>query len=98
MLNNRNILCSKALNMKYLKKIKAEAAKRNIPLKKLANSIQITEEGLKKALRNDSLSVQQLNTICGELSIDVGELFILKNSMNRKMDRNLSFLSNKVFC
>jgi DNA-binding Xre family transcriptional regulator len=84
--------------MKYLKKIKTEAAKRNIPLKQLANSIHVSEEGLKKALRNDSLSVQQLNKICGELSIDVGDLFLLKNTTDRKMDRNLHFLSNKVFC
>lgn len=91
-------LHAKALNMKYLKKIKVEAAKRNVPLKQLADSLNITEEGLKRALKNDTLNVHQLNTICAQLSINVAELFAKENGVDRRMEHKLRFLSNKVFC
>ena len=83
--------------MKYLKKIKVEAKKRNIPLKQLANSIDVTVEVLKNALKNDTLSVHHLNTICVQLSIDVGDIFVLENSVEMKNHNKLHFLSNKIF-
>lgn len=84
--------------MKYLKRIKVEAARRNIPLKQLADSIDITEDVFKKALKNNALNVDQLQTICNELSIDVGDLFVLERSVEMKLENNLRFLSNKIFC
>lgn len=92
------LLLPKALNMKYLKKIKSEAAKRNIPLKQLADSINISEEVLKRALKNDTLNVNQLNTICDELCIEVSDLFALDRSIKFNMEKSMHFLSNKVFC
>lgn len=93
-----DVLPVKSWIMNYLNKIKVEAKKRDIPLKQLADSIDITEEVLKSALRNDTLSINQLQIICNELSIDVGELFILERSIEMKLEDNLRFLSNKVFC
>lgn len=84
--------------MKYLKRIKVEAAKRNIPLKQLADSIDITEDVFKSALKDSTLSIEQLHTICDELSIDVSDLFVLERSVEMKMENNLRFLSNKIFC
>lgn len=84
--------------MKYLKKIKAEAAKRDIPLKQLADKLNISEDVLKNALNNDTLSIHQLNTICDELSMDVSDIFALDNSIKFKMDKRLHFLNNKAFC
>ena len=84
--------------MKYLNRIKKEAAKRNIPLKQLADSINITEDVFKKAIRNQTLSIDQLNTVCKELSMDVSEIFIIDKSVKLKIDNNFRFLNNKVFC
>lgn len=84
--------------MKYLNRIKKEAAKRNIPLSQLADSIHLTEDVFKKAIRKDTLSIDQLNTICNELSINVSDIFTLENSVEIKVDNNFRFLSNKVFC
>lgn len=85
--------------MKYLKKIKTEAAKRNIPLKQLADRLNISEDVLKSALNNDALSIHQLNTICDELSMHVGDVFAMDNSIKMKMEpRRLHFLNNKAFC
>ena len=84
--------------MKYLNRIKKEAAKRNIPLKQLADSINITEDVFKNAIRNQTLSIDQLNTICKELSMDVSEIFIIDNSVKLKIDNNFRFLNNKAFC
>jgi DNA-binding Xre family transcriptional regulator len=84
--------------MKYLKKIMEAATMRNIPLKKLADLIGITEMGLKTALKNDTLRINQLNIICGELGIEVGDLFIIKNPIKKKTQNNFHFLNNKTFC
>lgn len=84
--------------MKYLNRIKKEAAKRNIPLRQLADSINITEDVLKSAIRNNTLSIDQLQTICNELSIDVSDIFVLEQSIEMKLEDNLKFLSNKIFC
>jgi DNA-binding Xre family transcriptional regulator len=84
--------------MKYLNRIKKEAAKRNIPLRQLADSINITEEVLKSSISNNTLSIDQLQTICNELSIDVSDIFVLEQSIEMKLEDNLKFLSNKIFC
>ena len=84
--------------MKYLNRIKKEAAKRNIPLKQLADSINITEDVFKNAIRNQTLSIDQLNTVCKELSMDVSEIFTIDNSVKLKIDNNFRFLNNKAFC
>lgn len=84
--------------MKYLKKIKTEAAKRNISLKQLADSINITEDILKKAIKNDGLSIDQLHIICEKSGIDIRKIFTKKEAVEVKLENNLHFYSNKLFC
>lgn len=83
--------------MKYLKTIKAEAAKRNITLKQLADLLNISEEMFKKSTKNGSLSIDQLHTICRKLNIEVSEVFARKEHAIPKYDK-LQFLNNKLFC
>jgi len=84
--------------MKYLKKIIREAAKREITLTQLADSANITVDVLKKAMKNDELSVHQLNNICLRLGVCIGDIFVLEHPCETKMLANFHFLSNKVFC
>ncbi len=84
--------------MKYLHRIKKEAAKRNIPLKQLADSIHITEDVFKNAIRNQTLNIDQLNTVCEELGMDVSEIFSIDKPVQIKIDNNFRFLNNKAFC
>lgn len=84
--------------MKYLKKIKTEAARRNIPLKQLADSINISEDVFKRSIKNGTLSLEQLNAVCRELNIEVSEIFALDKTVELKMEKSLNFLSSKLFC
>lgn len=83
--------------MKYFNRIKTEAAKRNISLKQLADSIDVTEDILKKALRNDTLSVGQLKIICGVLSLEMSDIFVRKPFGGIKQS-SPDFFNNKLFC
>lgn len=85
-------------NMNYLKKIKVEARKRKIPLKQLANSVNLSEETFKKSLKDNNLSISQLEMVCNELGINVHDLFSLENAFGMELDHNLNFLNNKAFC
>jgi len=84
--------------MKYLSKIKAEAAKRFIPLKQLADSINITEDAFKKAIRNGSLSIDQLHIICNKLSINISDLFSQDNGIETQVNSKQHIFCNKLFC
>lgn len=101
---NADYTCKKSLklpnacSMNYLNKIKVEAKKRNIPLSKLADSIQIPETVMKRALKRDELSINQLRIICDELNMNVSDLFAPERPNGVSLGHNLHFLSNKVFC
>ena len=83
--------------MKYLNQIKKEAAKRNITLKQLADSLNTTEDVLKKAFKSGSLSLDQLNKICERLNIEMSDIFS-KNSHVDFKPKKQSYFSNKLFC
>lgn len=83
--------------MKYLSRIKTEAAKRNITLKQLADLLNLSEDMFKKTTKNGSLSIDQLQTICRKLNIEVSEILSRKVPVIHKQER-LQFLNNKLFC
>lgn len=84
--------------MKYLKKIKTEAAKRNITIKQLADSINITTSVFIKAVKNGTLSIEQLNKICKILDMEVSEIFRTENHVTLGRNKKHQFLNNKLFC
>lgn len=83
--------------MKYLNQIKKEAAKKNVTLKQLADSINVNEDIFKAAVKNGSLSIDQLSTICRRLNIEMSEIFS-KRSQSEPHQNKQHFFSNKLFC